>query len=246
MVSIGAFAGLTTTMLVGLLTVTKIAYAMARDGLLPEFLSWIHPSTNSTLVGSIFVGVLAAVFSFVLKIDDLADVVSIGILFAFIIVSICVFMLRIDDSATSSNLQTKAFVVVLLAAICAGVVVTSGLLLTGAKYYYVLPTSISFLLPCVILVVFYHQNVAPSTHEAFRTPFVPYIPLLSIVINTYMLCNLKGISWLAFLVALAIGVLIYLIYGIKHSRVGNAEDGQHHTAAAADGDDEEEVFRLAK
>lgn len=236
LVSIGAFAGLTTTMLVGLLTVAKVAYAMPRDGLLPEFLSLIHPTTNSTFWGSMFVGVLAAIFSLLLNIDALADVVSIGILFAFILVSVCVFVLRIDDSATNSNMQTKGFVAAMLVAVCAGVVVTSGTLLTGAPYYVVLPTAISFLLPSLILISFYHLRISDSAQDSFRAPLVPYTPLLSIIINTYMLCNLKPVSWLAFAVALLLGIAIYLLYGVRNS----------HVRAINEVDEQDEIFRLAQ
>jgi APA family basic amino acid/polyamine antiporter len=94
LVDIAAVAGLTSVILVDLVTVSRIGFAMGRDGLLPPAIAKVSPRTGTpvrlTLVYAAAVFVLA---SFV-KLSTLADLVSIGTLFAFVLVSIAVPVLR--------------------------------------------------------------------------------------------------------------------------------------------------------
>ncbi|XP_061356754.1 cationic amino acid transporter 4, vacuolar-like isoform X2 [Gastrolobium bilobum] len=56
----------------------------------------------------------------------------------------------------------------------------------------------------------------------FVCPFVPFLPALCILINTYLLIDLGVDTWLRVSVWLLIGVLIYLFYGRNHSSLLNA------------------------
>ena len=56
--------------------------------------------------------------------------------------------------------------------------------------------------------------------SSFKCPLVPYIPLLGILCNSYMEGSLSLISWLFAFIWLAIGVLLYFLYGIHHSTLG--------------------------
>ncbi|KAJ8771670.1 hypothetical protein K2173_026847 [Erythroxylum novogranatense] len=56
----------------------------------------------------------------------------------------------------------------------------------------------------------------------FICPFVPYLPVSSILVNTYLLVNLGAYTWLRVSVWLLVGALVYLFYGWKHSSLMNA------------------------
>ncbi|KAJ4828331.1 Carnitine O-acetyltransferase mitochondrial [Turnera subulata] len=56
----------------------------------------------------------------------------------------------------------------------------------------------------------------------FSCPFVPFLPVASILVNTYLLINLGAETWSRVSVWLLIGALIYLFYGRKHSALRNA------------------------
>jgi APA family basic amino acid/polyamine antiporter len=94
LVDLAAVAGLTSVILVDLVTVSRIGFAMGRDGLLPPAIAKVNRRTGvpvrMTLLYAAGVFVLA---SFV-KLTVLADLVSIGTLFAFVLVSISVPVLR--------------------------------------------------------------------------------------------------------------------------------------------------------
>ncbi|MEO7647939.1 MAG: amino acid permease [Gemmatimonadaceae bacterium] len=71
-----------------------------------------------------------------------------------------------------------------------------------------------------ILVLRYRE---PNLPRPFRTPLVPIVPILAILICGYMMVSLPPDTWLRLLVWMALGVLIYFAYGKSHSKLGRAE-----------------------
>ena len=59
----------------------------------------------------------------------------------------------------------------------------------------------------------------PSQPRPFRTPLVPWIPLLGIVFNGYMMYKLGYVNWLRLIIWLVIGLVVYFSYSRKHSRI---------------------------
>jgi APA family basic amino acid/polyamine antiporter len=96
-VYVGALVALTNTVLILMLGQTRVAFAMARDRLLPVGLAKTHPTygTPSRLT-IIFTGFIALIAGFT-TIDTLAELVNIGTLFAFVLVAIGVLLLRRSD-----------------------------------------------------------------------------------------------------------------------------------------------------
>ena len=94
-ITAGALAGLTSVMLVMLLGQTRVLYAMAKDGLLPnKFFAAIHPKFRTPYKNTILVGLIAATVGAVTPIDDIGKMVNIGTLLAFVIVCIAIMVLR--------------------------------------------------------------------------------------------------------------------------------------------------------
>ena len=57
----------------------------------------------------------------------------------------------------------------------------------------------------------------PELPRAFRTPWVPLIPLVGIAFSIWLLSELALVTWMVFLIWVAIGLAIYFAYGIRHS-----------------------------
>jgi len=67
------------------------------------------------------------------------------------------------------------------------------------------------------------RRTSPDIPRPFRTPLVPLVPILAILICGYMMISLPSDTWIRLIVWLAIGFLIYFLYGKAHSRVAANE-----------------------
>ncbi|MFW3168589.1 amino acid permease [Geodermatophilus sp. CPCC 206100] len=157
LIALAAVAGLTSVILVDLITVSRIGFAMGRDGLLPPVVARVSPRTGVPVRITLAFAVLVLVMATFVPLGTLADLVSIGTLFAFLLVSVAVIVLR---------------------------------------------------------------RTRPELHRPFRVPLSPVLPGLAALACLYLMLNLSIETWLRFLAWLALGLLVYALYGYRHSRVG--------------------------
>jgi APA family basic amino acid/polyamine antiporter len=95
LISIGAIAGITSVLLVMMLSQPRIFLAMARDGLLPTgFFAAIHERFRTPWKSTILTGVFVAAMGALLPLRILAELVNIGTLLAFVIVCTAVLIMR--------------------------------------------------------------------------------------------------------------------------------------------------------
>jgi basic amino acid/polyamine antiporter, APA family len=80
-------------------------------------------------------------------------------------------------------------------------------------------TLFAFILVCIGIWVM--RKKMPELPRAFKTPMVPLVPLLGIVTCLFMMVFLPMDTWIRLLVWMLIGLDIYLVYGAKHSKLGN-------------------------
>ncbi|MCI0684446.1 MAG: amino acid permease [Gemmataceae bacterium] len=91
-------AGITSVLLVMMLSAPRVFLAMARDGLIPKgFFADVHPSFRTPWKSTILVGVFVAALTGFLPIDALLHLTNIGTLFAFVIVCAAVLIMRRTD-----------------------------------------------------------------------------------------------------------------------------------------------------
>jgi APA family basic amino acid/polyamine antiporter len=98
LISIAAVCGLTSVILVCIITMGRIGFAMARDGLLPKPVAAIHPRFGTPVRITAVVTVAVTALSGFVPLGTLANLVSIGTLFAFLIVSAAIPILRRTDA----------------------------------------------------------------------------------------------------------------------------------------------------
>jgi APA family basic amino acid/polyamine antiporter len=82
-------------------------------------------------------------------------------------------------------------------------------------------TLFAFLLVNIGVIVL--RRTEPDLDRGFRTPLVPFVPLIGSALCIYLMTKLSGETWLRFGIWLAIGMVIYLAYGRRHSRVRRGE-----------------------
>jgi APA family basic amino acid/polyamine antiporter len=94
-ISFGAVAGITSVLLVLMLSQARILLAMARDGLLPpSFFAAVHPRFRTPHRSTVLVGIVVGVVAALLPLKVLAELVNIGTLFAFVVVCAAVLVMR--------------------------------------------------------------------------------------------------------------------------------------------------------
>jgi APA family basic amino acid/polyamine antiporter len=62
----------------------------------------------------------------------------------------------------------------------------------------------------------------PELVRPFKTPWVPFVPIMGIIVSLGLMAGLKGLTWMRLIIWLAIGMVIYFTYSVKHSKVRNA------------------------
>jgi basic amino acid/polyamine antiporter, APA family len=61
----------------------------------------------------------------------------------------------------------------------------------------------------------------PDLPRAFRTPWVPVVPLIGIAFSIWLLSELALVTWMVFLIWVAIGLVVYFAYGIRRSKLAS-------------------------
>ncbi|WP_454789019.1 amino acid permease [Mycolicibacterium lutetiense] len=67
------------------------------------------------------------------------------------------------------------------------------------------------------------RRTRPDLPRGFRVPWVPVLPIAAILACLWLMLNLTGLTWIRFLLWMAIGVVVYAAYGRRHSVLANRE-----------------------
>lgn len=78
-------------------------------------------------------------------------------------------------------------------------------------------TLFAFTLVCIGILVL--RKTQPDAERPFRTPFVPLVPILGIIVCVVMMISLPGESWERLAIWLGLGLIIYFVYSKKHSKL---------------------------
>jgi APA family basic amino acid/polyamine antiporter len=94
-IAVAGVAGITSVLLVMMLSAPRVFLAMARDGLVPRnIFASVHPTFRTPWISTILIGVFVATMTAFLPIDALLHLTNIGTLFAFIVVCAAVLIMR--------------------------------------------------------------------------------------------------------------------------------------------------------
>ncbi|XP_077151137.1 cationic amino acid transporter 4 isoform X1 [Ranitomeya variabilis] len=113
---------------------------------------------------------------------------------------------------------TIAVVTMMFCAICLSSVLVFGsneLHLPKWSFYLLLVIFLIGFLISLFLIWVHEQQKKTTT---FQVPLVPLIPAISILLNIYLMLKLNYMTWVRFIVWLALGLIVYFGYGIWHSK----------------------------
>ncbi|CAF4988591.1 unnamed protein product, partial [Rotaria sp. Silwood1] len=244
-IGVGALAGIFTSLLGSLLPLPRVLYAIASDGLIFRFIAWIHPRLQTPMIATILGGIVSAIMALIFDLKKLVEMMSIGTLLAYSLVSISVLFLRyqpIEDRLINNDEQTvqsickqlfKPFrlhpttISARLTKYLITCLVINGFILCAiqifAQHYVeeknpiILSILIIFLVIELCLIVLIAQQPKNEKSLYFQTPCIPYVPILSVLVNTYLILKLSPATWIRFGIWMFIGFLIYGFYGFWHS-----------------------------
>jgi APA family basic amino acid/polyamine antiporter len=211
-ISLGAFAGLTTVVLVMLMSQPRIFMSMARDGLFFSWMGKISQKYGTPINASIVCGVICALMTFAIDIEHLAEMVNIGTLFAFTIVCGSVMVLRYRTPEKPHAIMGLVI----------GLMIAMGLAIEGWYHGWSMVVNIPATLASLYFIVQLCRQPVTSLPATFKCPWVPAIPILGIGANLFMMANLSVETWTRLWVWLAIGLAVYFAYSMKNSRLNKA------------------------
>ncbi|XP_062534136.1 cationic amino acid transporter 2-like [Armigeres subalbatus] len=248
-VSIGAIFSLCTNSLGAMFPLPRVLYAMSSDGIMFKKLRTVNPVTRTPILATVISGILSGTMALLFDLHQLIDMMSIGTLLAYTIVALSVLVLRYDENTnfrTSVPIQDKSVIVkqlfnlniaktpnslsskivkisLLLYALVTCII--SAILVHGQDYLtaqYPLNLMILTILAMAILVLFLVIACQPAEESklTFKVPLIPFVPMLSVLVNIYLMFQLDINTWISFSIWLMVGFLIYFTYGIRHSALG--------------------------
>ena len=91
-------------------------------------------------------------------------------------------------------------------------------------------TLLAFVIVCIAVMVLRKTN--PGQARPFRTPLVPFVPILGILFNGYMMYKLGWVNWARLIIWLIIGLVVYFTYSRHHSRVQALAEGKNSPASS--------------
>uniref|UniRef100_A0A671TQ42 Zgc:175280 n=1 Tax=Sparus aurata TaxID=8175 RepID=A0A671TQ42_SPAAU len=235
-VAVGSLCALSTSLLGSMFPMPRVLFAMARDGLLFRPLSKMS-ERQSPVIATLASGVVAAIMALLFDLKALVDMMSIGTLFAYTLVAICILILRyqVDLSEDSSSRKPEPFTVtgVLFPPseattrssqnVSVLTVLMSNLFVSGAlnslqtlEWWSLLCVTVIVLMLVLTVLIIWRQPQS-TAKAAFMVPFVPLLPIVSTIVNVYLMVQLGSDTWIRYAVWMAVGLIIYFCYGVRHS-----------------------------
>ncbi|TCV19282.1 amino acid/polyamine/organocation transporter (APC superfamily) [Sphingobacterium alimentarium] len=217
-ISVTSVIAITSALLVFQLAQPRIWMTMSRDGLLWKKFSTIHPKYKTPSFATIVTGFVVAVPALFFKMDFFVDLTSVGTFFAFILV--CAGVLYMDKSGLSKKSKFK--VPYVNGKYLVGLGFIAGLVLMylygqdSLAEWKTLGAS-EVILHKSLVLVFWITWLTLSI-LSFKHDF-SLLPVTGILINLYLMSELGASNWIIFIIWLAIGLLIYFMYGYKHSKL---------------------------
>lgn len=218
-IAVSAVVAMASVMLVFQLGQPRIWMSMSRDGLLPKPFSKVHPKFKTPSFSTAITGLMVAIPILFVDIDMVTDICSAGTLFAFVLVCAGVLKLRAEHKQHYQPKFKAPYINAKYIIPCMFVlflVLAFTVYKDDTLYFLKWESFNAFLmkLPTYTFVV----GFLVLSYLAFSFDF-SLIPSLGLLCCFYMLSQLGYKNWLYFVVWLGIGLIIYFLYGYRHSKL---------------------------
>nr|XP_019934179.1 PREDICTED: cationic amino acid transporter 2-like [Paralichthys olivaceus] len=239
-VAVGSLCALSTSLLGSMFPMPRVLFAMARDGLLFQPLTKVT-AKGSPAIATISSGIVAAIMALIFDLEALVEMMSIGTLFAYTLVAICILILRYQATPSeetdlqvrepntsflrppsvpnSSTARTVTILTIVAVACVTGLCITLSLGIGALSRVEPWSVALVCILGVIVLLIVFliWRHPQNPTKASFMVPFLPGLPILSTLINVYLMVQLGGDTWLRYGIWMLVGLLIYFCYGIRNS-----------------------------
>jgi amino acid transporter len=218
-ISASAVIATTSVLLVFQLGQPRIWMSMSRDGLLPKAFAKIHPRYKTPWFSTIITGIIVAVPTLFMGSNLMTQLTSIGTLFAFVLVSGGVLILPRISNVGKIGFRLPYWNGRYILPFCyAGFLYLFWDRIIGAVQN-ITHEGLEEILFLVFTTLVSILTVATVIRK------LSAIPILGVLFCAYLLIEIPAVAWNWFFVWMAIGLVIYFIYGYRKSRL-NAESQQ--------------------
>jgi amino acid transporter len=226
-IAISAVIALATVFLVFQIGQPRLWMAMSRDGLLPKIFSSIHPKFHTPWFATIITGLVVAIPALFMNLTEVTDLASIGTLFAFVVV--CAGVLFKDKEFSESGTRfvpyiNSQIILPVILAIVFGIVYYLNPSFIGDAFAVVPKEDETFFgafshkIPLLLFFVITGSLLVLSIIKKLSL-----IPILGLLSCLYLMAQLEITNWLRFGIWLLIGLVIYALYGYRHSKLHRRE-----------------------
>lgn len=228
-VAISAVIATASVLLVFQLGQPRIWMSMSRDGLLPPIFARIHPKYKTPSFSTILTGFIVGIPALFLNLNVVVALTSVGTLFAFVLV--CGGILRLQDLRKKGNVtvpESKFKTPYLNAKLIVPAMFVACIILFekyypgGFKGYFTFYEKVG---PMVFITLSEKIPFLGFGVVFFVTALLSYsrslsiIPVMGFLCCTYLLSESGTTNWERFLGWLVLGLVIYFLYGMKHSKL---------------------------
>jgi APA family basic amino acid/polyamine antiporter len=233
-ISVSAVIATASVLLVFQLGQPRIWMSMSRDGLLPPVFSRIHPKYKTPSFSTILTGFVVGIPALFMNLNEVVNLTSVGTLFAFVLVCGGILKLQAQKQRPESKFKTPyingKWIVALLFVLSAVLIqwkTDSGL--SGFFSPYKTENGRSVLAIREKVPYYFFALVFVVTAVLSFLKNFSLIPVLGFLCCAYLLCESGTTNWERFLIWLAIGLVLYFVYGARHSKLRNQKVSQDST-----------------
>ncbi|KAL5014297.1 hypothetical protein ScPMuIL_008567 [Solemya velum] len=125
--------------------------------------------------------------------------------------------LVMDPNESTWRTVSYSLVIFLLASVMLCLLAVFGSTYIRDAHWWAIILVLIFVVVIIIATITIAKQPQNNTKLLFWAPYVPFLPITSLLLNIYLMTSLSQDTWIRFAVWVSIGLLIYFGYGIRHS-----------------------------
>jgi amino acid transporter len=224
-IAVSAIIAMASVMLVFQVGQPRIWMSMSRDGLLPPRFSKVHKRFKTPAFATLITGIVVAVPTLFTNLTEMTDLTSIGTLMAFILVCGGILLLgKQNDNSKGFKvpyMNSRKFLPPIVAVVIALLIFynSNGIIRFFSSTDPDQPDLTSWdifkhKIPMIGFIVVSSVVMFLAIRKKLSL-----IPVLGLLTNLYLISELGITNWMRFIVWLMIGLILYFVYGNRHSRL---------------------------